>query len=168
LSIAREVDLDITISCLGFPLAFLSDMKLVGVIFLAGEHALRAHRVSQQSSRLEQRAVTREQASFARATTLGVVVSCSAAIRESPTGKADALAGVFLLAQSRAKLASNHHFSKKLPNPSSTIYWCNIDPIYSQCSANENILGIYWTNIAPMNCVTREVSAEVHYKIIFY
>jgi len=27
--------------------------------------------------------------------------------------------------------------------PSSTIYWCNIGPIYSQCLANENILGIY-------------------------
>jgi len=35
----------------------------------------------------------------------------------------------------------------RLSFPSSTIYWCNIGSIYSQCLVNENILGIYWTNI---------------------
>jgi len=43
---------------------------------------------------------------------------------------------------------------------SSTICWCNICPIYSQCLANENILEIYWT-IAPMNCATRDVYLNV-------
>jgi len=37
------------------------------------------------------------------------------------------------------------------------MYWCNVGPIYSQCLANENILGIYWTNIVPMNCAFRDI-----------
>jgi len=46
---------------------------------------------------------------------------------------------------------------RELLTPSNTIYWCNIGPIYSQGLDNENILGIYWTNIASMNCATRDV-----------